>query len=231
MTGLVRVMFPLIGYFCTATVITLAASLSYMRMTGMLDDEKMFKMASVLHDINLEKISEQYELSDDDVPPEETSYKQAIEISQIARLQLQARIDDLDKNIRAFKDLEKSVNFNMSRYNLLKKEVDQYLDQLKDKARDTGLVAVRQQLETLNPKKQAKPLFLEWIEEDRIDDVILLLNGISPRSRRAIILAFDSPDDVQMLKRIYERMLSGHPEKTEIEKRLKQLEQLNQEDR
>ena len=231
MAGLIRIIFPLIGYLCTATVITLLAGYGYLRSSGMLDDEKIFRMATLLHDIDLEEVSQKYQTNEDDIPPEETSYQQAIEIGQVARLQLQAKIDDLDKNIREFRDLEKRVNFRINHYDEMKGEIDSYLKQLEEKAKDSGLVAVRQQLEKLDPKKQAKPLLVQWIREGRIDDVILLLNGLSQRSSRAIILAFNEPDDVQMLKQIYERMLSGHPEKTEIEKRLQQLDAFNQDDR
>ena len=65
----------------------------------------------------------------------------------------------------------------------------------------------------------------------RIEEVVLLLNGIKDRSRREIIRTFDTPEDIDMLKQIYEHMLSGHPEKTYIESKLKELQQLKKQDR
>ena len=227
---MIRILFPLVGFLCTATVITLLAGFGYLRNSGMLDDEKMFRIVSMLHGVDLDEIAAKHQKTEADVPEEETSYQQEIEYGHIARLNLQAKQDDLEKNIVVFRDLKKTVSVDMARYQALKGEVEQYLKEREEKARQTGLQAVRQQIESLVAKKQAKPLLVGWIGEGRIDDVILILNGISQRSRRAIIQTFDTPEDVQMLKKIYEQMLSGHPEKTFIEEKLQDLKKLNQQD-
>ena len=231
MGALVRILFPLVGYISTATIITLLAGYGYVRSSGMLDDEKMFRMVSMLHDVDLEEISEVHDTGVDEVPTEETSYQEAIEYNQVGKLLLQAKMDDLEKNLREFTDLRQEVVVRIGWYNTLKDEVDEYLRQREEKARESGITAVQKQLENLNSKKQAKPLIVEWLEEGRIDDVILLLNGMSQRSRRAIILEFNTPDEVQVLKRIYDQMLSGHPEKTFIDNKLQELEELNQQNR
>ena len=230
MAGLIRLLFPLVGFICTASVITLALCFGYLRNSGLLDDEKMFRIVSVLHDVDIDEIAAEHQITEDDVPAEETSYQQEIEYGQIAQLQLQAKKDDLEKNIVVFQDLKKTVSIDMARYQALKGEVEQYLKAREEKARQTGLQAVAQQLESLVAKKQGKPLLVGWIAEGKIDDVILLLNSIKPRSRQELIRTFDTPDDVQMLKRIYEQMLSGHPEKTFIEEKLQDLQELNQQD-
>ena len=74
-------------------------------------------------------------------------------------------------------------------------------------------------------------MLVQWIKEGRIEDVILLLNGLKDRSRQEIIRTFDTPEDIDMLKQIYDQMLEGHPEKTFIEGKLNELQQLKQQDR
>ena len=231
MAGLIRVLFPLVGYISTATIITIAVGLGYMRSTEMLDDEKMFRMVSLLHDVDLEQIAEKHRTGEDDIPLEESSYDQKIELGQVATLHIQAKQDDLEKQLNIFESEFKKVSGIMARYNTLTEEVDQYLRQREELAKESGLVAVRNQIENLNAKKQAKPLLIQWINERRIDEVILLLNGLRDRSRREIIKTFDRPEDVEMLKIIYEQMLAGHPEKTFIEGKLQELEKLKQQDR
>ena len=231
MAGLIRVLFPLVGYLCTATIITLAVGLGYLRSTEILDDEKMFRIVSILHDVDLEKIAEKHRTGEDDVPVEEPSYDQKFELGQVATLHLQAKQDDLEKQLNIFEAEFRKVSGIMARYNTLTNEVDQYLRQREELAKESGLVAVRNQIENLNAKKQTKPLLKQWINEGRIDEVILLLNGLRDRSRREIIKTFDAPEDVDMLKRIYEQMLAGHPEKTFIEGKLQELEKLKQQDR
>ena len=231
MAGLIRIMFPLIGYFCTATVIALAAGIGYLRNTGVLDDEHVFRIVSILHDIDLEKIANSYDSTEEDVPPEESSYDQQIEYRQVETLHLQAKQDDLEQQLGIFKDQFKTLDVAMARYQTFSKEVEQYLNQMEERAMESGLVAVRTQIENLTAKKQAKPLLVQWIKEGRIEDVILILNGLKDRSRRDIIRTFDSPEDIGMLKQIYEQMLSGHPEKTYIESKLQELQELKEQDR
>jgi len=228
---MIRLLFPLIGYFCTATVITLVAGFGYLRSSGKLDDEHFFRIVSILHDIDLEKIAKSHGPPEDDIPPEESSYDQQIEYGQVATLHLQSKQDDLEKQLNEFKAEFKKLNVATARYQTFRQEVEQYLVERGERALESGLVAVRNQLENLTAKKQAKPLLVQWIREGRIEDVILLLNGLKDRSRQDIIRTFDTPDDIDMLKQIYDQMLEGHPEKTYIEGKLKELQQLKQQDR
>jgi hypothetical protein len=231
MAALIRLLFPLVGYICTATVITLVAGFGYMRSQGMLDDDQMFQIVSLMHGIDLDKIAESQKTDEEDVPPEEPSYEQQIEYSQVATLQLQAKQDFLEKERNDFKADFTSISTERARYQSFKEEVEQYLKQREEIALQSGLVAVRNQIQNLTPKKQAKPLLVQWIKEGRIDDVILLLNGLSDRARREIILTFDTPEDVDMLKKIYEQMLDGRPEKTFIEDKLNELQELKEQER
>ena len=231
MAAMIRLLFPLIGYFCTATVITLVAGFGYLRSSEKLDDEHVFRIVSILHDIDLEKIAKSHDPREDDIPPEESSYDQQIEYGQVATLHLQSKQDDLEKQLNEFKAEFKKLNVATARYQTFRQEVEQYLVERGERALESGLVAVRNQFENLTAKKQAKPLLVQWIREGRIEDVILLLNGLKDRSRQDIIRTFDTPDDIDMLKQIYDQMLEGHPEKTYIEGKLKELQQLKQQDR
>jgi len=231
MSTMIRFLFPLLGFVCTATVITMMAGVGYLRMNGTLNDENMLRIVSMLHGVDLEKIAESHEAGAEDIPAEELSYAEQTERRQVATLHLQAKQDDLDKQLRVFQSEFKQINVANARYREFQSEVQAFLKQLKDKAVESGLVAVRTQLQNLSAKKQAKPLLVEWIKKGRIDDVILILNGLSNRSRKEIIRTFDSPEDVEMLRRIYEQMLAGHPEKPFIEAKLKELEQLKKQAR
>jgi hypothetical protein len=88
------------------------------------------------------------------------------------------------------------------------------------------MTEVRQQIESLIPKKQAKPLLIQMIEDERIDEVILLLSSMKDKNRQNILKTFDTEQDLQMLYRIQRKMLAGEPVKPEIDARLKALEQL-----
>jgi len=227
---LIRILFPLIGYLCVATVITLGAGYGYLRHTQKLDDERMFQIVSLLHGIDLNEIAKTYETGQEEIPREELSYSQQKQKRLVMDLHYQAKQNFLREERSEFDSMLKQLNVATARYRTFRQTVENFLNTQQKKVLDFGLVAVRNQLQNLAAKKQAKPLFVKMIKEDRTDEVILLLGGMSARNRREILRTFDAPDDIEMLYRIQEKMLAGDPEKTFIDSKLKELRQLKQQD-
>jgi hypothetical protein len=230
MAGLIRILFPLVGFFCTATVVTGVASYGYLRHTGSLDDDKIFKLVALLHDVDLEKIAAKKSHEESEVPPEERSYEQTQEQLQVVTLHLQSKKDDLDKQLTEFEAKFRQLNTDNDRYQAFKREVQLYLETVKLEAEDDGLLAVRNQLQNLIPKKQAKPLLIQMIKEDRTKQVILLLNGMPAKKRSDILKTFDSPEDLEMLSKIQEQMLDGDPIKPFVDEQLQKLNEENPQD-
>jgi hypothetical protein len=223
MAGLIRILFPLIGFFSTATVLTGVACYGYLRHTQILDDDKMFRIVALLNDVDLDKIGEQQAVKEPDVPPEEKSYAQGQDQLQVATLQLQSKRDDLSKQLAEFEAKFRQLNTENDRSQAFKNEVVLYLEKVKKEAEDDGLLAVRNQLQNLNPKKQAKPLLKEMIKEERTKQVIQLLNGMSAKKRSDILKTFDTPEDLAILSAIQQQMLDGDPIKPYVEEQLQKL--------
>ena len=230
MSSLIRLTFPLIGYFCVATVLTMGVGYGYLRHKGYLDDEKLFRIVSMLHGINLEELKEMQSEDENDVPPEEISFSDQQKQMQVALLHMQAKKDDLEKQKGEFDSIRRQANTMMGRYAEVQQEVETYLEQRKEEASESGLVDVRGQLENLDPRKQAKPLLMQMLAENRTDVVILLLSGMRPRYRNEILSTFDSEDDIALLHKMHDQMLAGHPERTFIEDQIKKLEKLKEQD-
>ncbi len=227
MAGLIRLLFPLIGFFCTATVVTAVASYGYMRHSGILDDEKIFRVVALINDIDLEKLAEKHDQKELDVPPEEMSYEQGQQRLQVATLQLQSKKDDLDKQLDQFEEKLRVMAAGNIRYQAFQKEVELYLQKVKQEAEDDGLLAVRNQIQNLVPKKQAKPILVAMIKEERTKQVIQLLNGMPAKKRTDILKTFDTPEDLEMLGKIQAQMLAGDPIKPFVEEQLQKLSDAN----
>jgi hypothetical protein len=230
MAGLIRVLFPLVGFFCTATVVTGLACYGYLRHSDILNDDKIFQIVALMHDVDLKKIAETHTEKEADVPPEERSYEQGQEQLQVAALHLQSKKEDLDKQLAEFQAKLREMAVANDIHQGYKDEVILYLEQVKKEAEDGGLLAVRNQLQNLSPKKQAKPLLIQMIKEERIKQVIQLLNGMPAKKRSDILKTFDTPDDLQMLSKIQEQMLDGDPVKPFVEEQLKKLGDINPQD-
>ena len=223
MAGLIRILFPLVGFFCTATVVTGLACYGYLRHAGTLDDDKLFRIVALLHDVDLEKIAEENSASEPDVPPEEVSYEQSQEHLQVALLHLQSKKDYLEKQLTDFETTFRQLNTKEARLQGYQREVEVYLSKVKEEAESDGLLAVRNQLQNLIPKKQAKPILIRMIKEEQTKEVILLLNGMPAKKRGDILRTFDTPEDLELLAKIQKQILVGNPIKPFVEEQLKKL--------
>ncbi len=223
MGALSRIMFPLIAYFCVATVITLAAGYGYLRHTGALDNENMFQIVTLLHGIDLEEIAAANQTDEQDVPPEEVSFSDRQQNMRMAILHLQARKDDIEENISRFDAKIKELDTKFRTFERFSSEVQQSLDQRKEDALAAGLEGVRRHWKTLDAENQTKPLLIEMYRNGKMDVIIEILNGMTPKSRTDILKTLKTKDDIGMLYEIEQQMLTGGPDAEFVNEKLKEL--------
>jgi len=231
MGALVRWIFPLVGYLCVATVVSAALGYGYMRHSGTLDDETMFRITALLHGVDLAEIEKAPPAETSEAPPEESSFADQQEALQAATLHFDAKKKQLSDSLNDFDYQLKRLSEATARYSQLKRSVEIYLDDQSKKVSDEARNKVRAQLESLIPKKQAKPILLRMIKDDQVDEVILLLGSMKARNQEMILRTFDTVDDLDMLYRVQQRMLAGHPAKQFIDDQVKALQQLKQQEK
>ncbi|MEM9185661.1 MAG: hypothetical protein AAGB00_04110 [Planctomycetota bacterium] len=230
MNAVTKMLFPLLGYLCVATVISTVGGYAYLRQTDQINDEKLFRIAAIVHGIDLDEIAEDHNNDGERVPEGEPSYAEQQRRHQQASLQIQAKQNDLMGQISNFEHLLKRLKIQNSRYQQLRDEVEAYLKLESQRSVESGRLAFRDQLKSLDAKRQAKPLLVSMIQGGEIDEVILALNGLPKRTRDDILKAFNTPEDLEMLGEVHRRILSGSPVKPEIDRKLEELERLKQAD-
>ncbi|QDT74273.1 hypothetical protein [Lacipirellula limnantheis] len=223
---LIRILFPLIGYACVATVISGALAYGYLVKSGKLDDEKLFRITAILQDVDLEEIEHEAQVEEPGTPPEEPSFDQQRRQYQTISLQFDVKEKQLADSLVDFDYQLKRLSGATEQYARLRAEVEEYLVEQGKLVLSEEMQKVRKQLESLIPKKQAKPILIKYITDDRIDDVIMLLGSMKPRDQEAILRTFDAPEDLEMLYRIQRKMLAGEPAKPFIDAQLQTLEQM-----
>lgn len=226
-----RFLFPMIGYVCVATVLTGACGYGYLRHTGKLDDEQMLKILAVLHDVDLEEIENSQNKPEMIVPEEEPSYEQQQEQLRIATLQFDAKKKELEDSLATFDYDFKQLNSATGRYNQLKGDVDIYLKELRESVMAEAVQKVRESIEMLIAKKQAKPVIKRMIEQGEMDRVIKVLSSMSKRNQQEILRTFVGADeDIDILYRLLQAMGDGGETKQYLDKQLDELSQLKQDD-
>jgi hypothetical protein len=223
MSRMLGLLLPLIGYACVATVISAALGYGYLRKSGKLDDEKLFKVVALLQDVDLEEIKKASEEQGPTTPAEEASFDEQQRHAQTTMLHFDAKQKQLNVSLTNFDYQLKQLNAAIENYARLKADVAKYLD-------EQGKLVVREQMELL-PPKQAKPIFINYITDNHVDDVIMLLGSLKPRSREAILKTFTTEQDLEMLYKIQRKMLAGEPVKPFIDAKLQELEQLQSQDK
>jgi hypothetical protein len=227
MSRLLGLLLSLVGYACVATVISAGLGYAYLRHAGKLDDEKMFRVVALVQGVDLEEIAKAKKQEKPGTPPEETSFQEQRQKSQTASLQFDAKQKQLADSLVIFNYQLKQLNDSTMRYASLRDEVRRYLEEQGKLVMSESMQKVRAQFELFDPKKQAAPLLRQYIDENRIDEVIMLLSSLKPQIQKEILRQFVEQEDRDRLYRIQRKMLAGEPMKPEIDARLKELEQLD----
>lgn len=229
MSGLIRLLLPLVAYVCVATVVSAGIGYGYLRSSGRLDDETIFRITALVQGVDLAAIEKEgQKTSSAETPPEETSFAEQQQRSQAAALHFDAKEKQLADSLNQFEHQLRQLSEATVRYDNLKKGVDSYLNEKRDEVVNEARLKVRTQIEVLVPKKQAKPLLIKMIDAGQLDEVILLLNAMKPRNQQDILRTFDSPEDIDKLYELQQRMLAGAPAKPYIDAQLEQLKKLNE---
>ena len=227
MGAMIRLLFPLIAYLCVATVLSLVLGFAYLRSNGTINDEVMFRIVALLHGIDMEKIADEQEADSTIIPPEENSYDQLKQQRQIVMRGMEAKQEDLKRDLEGFNTELQRITDARNHYDALRIDVETYLQDQRDFFAKEGPNNVRNQLEKLDPKKQAKPILLNMVREGRMDEVILLLQGMNRASRDAILKTFTEKTDLTTLRDIHRQMMSGEPIKPKLDAALQELDRLN----
>jgi hypothetical protein len=227
MSAIIRILFPLIGYVCVATVITAVLGYSYLRSQGKLDDEQMFRLVALMHDIDLQEIAESQQPNPEKIPAEESSYEDRQAQRAILLRHFEAKQEDLIRNLEGFNYRLDQVKDATAEYKAVRQDVKNFLQEQNSRIMKSGPNSVRAQLEKLDPKKQAKPLLLDMVENGKMEDVIMLLEGMKARNRDAILKTFTDEKELKTLHDIHTQMMSGKPVKPKIDAAIETLNQLN----
>jgi hypothetical protein len=225
MGKLVDFILALIAYVCTATVIAAALSFGYLWHTGRLNDEKMFRIVALLHDVDLQRIAQSHQGSEDDIPPEESSIANVIERQQVQDRNFEVKLLALQRGRQEYEHRLQLLKEQTDRYDRLAHEWQSRLRQQEQLTTQENLATVVAQLEQLRPEV-AKESLMRWIEQDRMDDAILLMNKMAEAKLGKVLKAFETEEELDRLHKIHQRILTSGASKSRLQEALGELESL-----
>jgi len=227
MSKLIDIIIGVIAYFCVATVITAALALGYFWHTDQLNGEKVFRIVALLQDVDLQQLAAaQQKKSSDEVPPEEPSLNQVVHHQQVQDRNFEAKLLALQRGKKAYDDSFHDLTVKIERYDRMVQDIKGRLDEQRNSAKEQNLAKVVSQLEQVKPEV-AKDSLMKWIDEDRMDDAIMLMNKMSENKLKKILEKFQTDDELKKLHDIHRRIISGGPEAAKLDKALGELNALD----
>lgn len=208
MTRLLQMLFALIGYVCTATVITAVLGILYLWHTDRLNDEKMFRMVALLHDVDLQQIAAKHKKTTDEVPGEEPSLANVSHQQQVLDRNFEVKLLALQRGRQDYDYSLQQLKEEKSRYDRMAKEWQDKLNQHDERATQENVAKVVSQLEQVKPAT-GKELLMRYIQENRMDEAILLMSKMSESKLTKILKTFETPEELDKLHEIHQRIVAS----------------------
>jgi hypothetical protein len=219
-------LFVLIGYVSTATVITLLTGLAYLWQSDQLNDQKVFKMMALFHDVDLNQMAEAQRKKADEVPPEEVSLEQALRRQQVMDRNFEVKLLSLRRGRQEFDHRLQQLKELIDRYDRIAQDFQNKLKQQQELTTQENLSTVVRHLESINPA-QAKEELLQWLNEGRTDDAILLMTKMSESKLKKILQKFQSDDELTKLYEIHKRIIDRGQKEESLEQAIDELKTLS----
>lgn len=220
-----RLLFSFIVYVCVATVVSAAVGIAYLWQTERINDQKIFHILALLHDVDVERIAEEKQYPEQQVLPEEMSLEETDRKRELLERNFEAKLDALKRGRQEFDRRLRQLSEATERFDRLAKDLENRLKQQGELTSKQNIQEVVRNLELMRPE-QAKQLMMMTIQDDRMNDVIMLMNSMNAQKLRSIIQQFESADEISKLHEIHRLMLDGGPQKQVLDQALEQIKSL-----
>lgn len=203
-----RFFVALIGYVCVGTVISATAGGVYLWYSGKLDNEKVFKMLALIHDVdvNPEKTTAQRDKQGDSLGT--MSYEDIEEARKVKSRVLELKMQSLNKGLGQVAFERDELTKDKERYVLLRSSFEQRLKELQAETETKGYANVRLIWENIAPKI-AKEQILKMVEADEMSDVVHILSEMPIGKRAKIVSQFSTPEETEVMDNLLRMIREG----------------------
>jgi|tagenome__1003787_1003787.scaffolds.fasta_scaffold20959259_2 hypothetical protein len=227
MGKIIDLLLGLIAYVCVATVITLVLVFGYFWHNDQLNGEKVFRIVALLQDVDVQQAdASQQKKEGGGVPPEEPSLNEVLHHQQVQDRNFEVKLLALTRGKQDYDISLKNLNEQITRYDRMVRDTQSRLKQQEELTTQQNVAKVVSQLEQVKPDI-AKDSLMKFIEEDRMDDAILLMNKMSESKLKNILKTFQTPQELSKLHEIHRRIISGGADSANLKKAIGELNALD----
>jgi len=190
--------------------------------TDHLNDEKVFRMFALLHDVDLQQIAQSQLKRSNEVPPEEPSINEVMHHQQVQDRNFEVKLLALQRGKQDYDHRYQELKKEIERYDRIAQDWQSKLKQENELTNQENVAKVVSQLEQVRPDV-GKAELLRWINEGRMDDAILLMSKMSETKLGKILKTFETDVELDTLHEIHEHIISGSSETEQLKKALDEL--------
>jgi hypothetical protein len=220
-----RFLLAIIGYFATATVITLAMGFGYLWHSERLTGDKMFRIIALIQGVDLQQIADSQKTTEGDVPPEEPSREALTGQQQMLDRNFEVKMLTLQQGKQEYLSTLDQLKQKSDRFDRQAREWQDKLKQQEQLTTQENIAKVVSDLEQVKPNV-AKDLLMKSIQENRMDDVILLLGKMSESKKSKILKSFSTEEELDKLHEIHRLLIEGAANKEKLSQANADLESL-----
>ncbi|MEM6797948.1 MAG: hypothetical protein AAF589_00405, partial [Planctomycetota bacterium] len=206
-----RMLGALIGYLCTATVLSAAFGFAYLWQTERLDDEKVFRIVALMHDVDIDALEAEETADDAVTPEEEPSLDDIVRYRAVIARNYEVKQDALRRGRQLFDQSYEQIKEEMRRLAETVAELDNRIQQEGELANKEAVSKVVRDIEAVSPDTGKELLRRRLKEPEGLADVIKLMNAMSTGKLKKILLKFRTAEELDDLHRIHSTELEGGP--------------------
>ena len=202
--------------FCVATVLTQVILTGYFAARGSLKAENLSRLLALLNGIDITgtKLQQMLRASEDREQPD---FDEVLEARRRKRYDMDLRLRSQQEFRDELSGMLAELREDRDRFDKRLVSFRQELEQIREGAQREGLHDVQRTLQVLDPV-QAKEQLLIMYEDERIDDVVTIIQAMSTDKRKDILAEFVSKDEADKLAEILRRISEGMPTSSLIDR-------------
>jgi hypothetical protein len=218
-----RPLLTIIGYLCTGTVLALCLGIGYLWYADMLNDDKMFRIVALVHDVDVDKIAAETEIDDSKVPSEEPSLDEVERYREVMLRNYEVKHESLARGKQEFEHLLTQLRESTQRFDELARDLGDQLKQQGELTTKENVSKVVRDLE-LMPADRSQEMLMRYMNEpEGYNDVIMLMGKMSSSKLKKVLDEFTTQEELDQLHKVHSLMLDGHPQKPIIDKAMQML--------
>lgn len=195
--------------FCIATILTQMILFGYFVTQGVINGDNVTKIIALLNGIDISADHLEH-LLESSLDREQPDFDEILDARKTTGY-------DMDIRLRSQKEFRSDLAAMLAdlreerdKFDLRLQNFRRELEEIREGARNEGLRNVQRTLQSLDAA-QAKEQLLIMYDDERIDDVVTIVQAMSTEKRKDILAEFTAPEEAEKLADILYRIGEGMP--------------------